>query len=242
MSTLLLPIAPLHRSKSRLRDHFTKMQLKDFTISMFLDLGKKLSETHCFENILIYSSDNEILDLALNFGLTGIKEEFKSESKNFDDTLQEINDIAINNFSAKKTIIMFLDLILISKKNLVEIDSLLNNNQLVVCPAINSAGISILGRNPPNIIPTHFSDPNIPSLLALFDEIKKFKLKKTIVYDSFQAGFDIDIKKDLVLAYEYLKILNLEKTDTFNYLKKNLKLTILKGDNHNNRNLKFMEK
>ncbi|MBN1215303.1 MAG: hypothetical protein JXA99_07640 [Candidatus Lokiarchaeota archaeon] len=242
MSTLILPISPLIRSKSRLKNYFSENQLKDFTISMFLDLGKKLSEIKCFENILIYSSDNEILELALDYGLIGIREKFKSKYKLFDKTIQEINTVAIKKYNANKTILIFLDLILITKKNLVDINNLLYKNQIVVCPAINSAGISILGRNPPNIIHTHFSDPNIPSFFALSNEIKKNNWEKYAIYDSFRAGFDIDIKQDLVLGYEYLKILNLEESNTFKFLKKNLKLNLIKGDKNNNRNLIIIEK
>ncbi|MBY8983370.1 MAG: hypothetical protein KGD57_10495 [Candidatus Lokiarchaeota archaeon] len=240
MSTLLIPIAPLSRSKSRLNDYFTKNQLRNFTLSMFKDLGSKLSNVHCYENILVYNCDKEILEISNEFGLTSITEDFKRNDKSFDNSLKELNDIAIKNYNSEQTTIIFLDLILISKRNLVEINTLLNKNQLVICPSINSMGISILGRNPPSIIPTSFSDPYIPSLLAIYKKIKKIRLKKVSIYDSFRAGFDIDIKEDLVLAYEYLKIFNLTNTNTFKFLRKNLKLSIIKQDINNNRKLRLV--
>ena len=64
MSILLIPIAPLSRTKSRLSDCFSKEQLKEFTISMFKDLGNKLLKIDCFEEIIVYCNSSEILELA----------------------------------------------------------------------------------------------------------------------------------------------------------------------------------
>ena len=177
MNTLLIPIAPLSRSKSRLIDCFTKEQLKDFTIAMFKDLGNKLSNLHCYKNIIIYNNDKEIHELSNNFGLISIKEDIKTPRQSFDDILKELNDIAINKYNSEQTTIIFLDLIFITEKNLQEINTLLNQHQIVICPAIHSAGISTLGRNPPDIIPTFFSDPQIPSLLAIVKKAKEMNLR-----------------------------------------------------------------
>jgi 2-phospho-L-lactate guanylyltransferase (CobY/MobA/RfbA family) len=114
----------------------------------------------------------------------------------------------------------------------------MESNQLVVCPAIHSAGISIFGRRPPDIIPTHFSDPIIPSFVALLKDAQERNLKIS-VYDSFRAGFDIDIKQDLLLGFEYLKLFNLNDTETFKFLKNNLKLAIQKRNLKNNRDFKI---
>ncbi|MDX1798787.1 MAG: hypothetical protein R3255_09065, partial [Candidatus Lokiarchaeia archaeon] len=100
-------------------------------------------------------------------------------------------------------------------------------------------GISIFGRNPPKIIPSFFSDPNVPSLVALLNYTSQQDIEKIAVYDSFRAGFDIDIKQDLVLGYEYLKILNLKDTEVFRFLKNNLKLALKKIKASNNRIFKI---
>jgi 2-phospho-L-lactate guanylyltransferase (CobY/MobA/RfbA family) len=133
-----------------------------------------------------------------------------------------------------------LDIILISVKNFYELDTILRENQLVVCPAIHSAGISVLGRNPPDIIPTYFSEPDIPSLVALLNKAYERKLKLAI-YDSFRAGFDIDIKQDLALALEYLKFLKLTSTETYKFLKKNLNISLRKKSIKNNRDFELKE-
>ncbi len=241
MNTLLIPIAPLSRSKSRLNDCFTQEQLKKLTLAMFEDLGNKLSNLQCYKNIIIYNNNKEIRDLAKEFGLISIKEDIKIPHLSFDEILKGLNDIAIKKYNSEQTTIIFLDLIFITEKNLMEINTLLNQNQIVICPAIHSAGISILGRNPPDIIPTLFSDPQIPSLLAMVKRAKEIGIKRISMYDSFRAGFDVDIKQDLVLAYEYFKIFNLTNTNTFKFLKKNLKLSIRKKDVSNNRNFKLVE-
>ena len=150
--------------------------------------------------------------------------------------------MAIKNFNANQTTIAFLDLILINSKNFYEINTLVKENQLVVCPAIHSAGVSILGRNPPDIIPSFFSDPNTPSLIALLNNANSKGIGKLIIYDSFRAGFDIDIKQDLVLAYEYLKIFNLKNTEVFKFLKHNLKLSLIKRNANNNRTFDIIGK
>lgn len=242
MSVLLIPIAPLSHTKSRLRDCFSKEQLKELTIAMFRDLGNTLAKVKCFEDIIVYCHGSEILELADKYGLVGIKEKMTKPRKTFDEVISDLNNIAIKNFDAQQTVFTFLDTVLISSKNFNEINLLVKENQLVVCPAIHSAGVSILGRNPPNIIPTYFSNPNIPSFIALIKNAKKRGLEKIAIYDSFRAGFDIDIKQDLLLAYQYLKLLNLRSTETYLYLKNNLKLTLHKISANNNRKFKITKK
>lgn len=238
MSFLLIPIAPLSRTKSRLRDCFSKEQLKDLTLAMFKDLAKKLEKVDIFDQKIVYCNSSEILELANEYGLRGIKEELTTPRKNFDAVIRDLNEIAISKFKAKDTIFIFLDTILISTNNFYELYSLIKDHQLIVCPAIHSAGISVLGRNPPDIIPTFFSEPDTPSLLALLNRANDLKLK-IAVYDSFRAGFDIDIKQDLVLAYEYLKIFNLKDTETHQFLKNNLQLSLYKKNLKDNRALEL---
>ena len=242
MSILLIPIAPLSRTKSRLRDCFSKEQLKDLTIAMFKDLGNTLMNVHCFKNIIVYCNTPEILEIAENYDLIGIKEELTSPPKSFDKVIDDVNNIAINKYNAEQTVLTFLDIVLISTKNFYDINTLIKQNQLVVCPAIHSAGISVLGRNPPNIITSYFSDPHNFSLVMLLNAAKKRNLNKIAIYDSFRAGFDIDVKQDLVLAYTYLKIFDLKQTETYLFLKDNLKLTLKKVDINNNRAFKYLKK
>ena len=177
---------------------------------------------------------DEILKLARDFGLIGIKEELTTPRKSFDQVIQDLNTIAVKSFGATSTIFTFLDVILLSNQNLEEINALLQSNDLVVCPAIHSGGISILGRNPPDIIPTYFSGSRLPSFVALLNNAK-LKGLKFAIYDSFRAGFDIDLKQDLILAFEYLNIFNLQSTQTYQFLKENLKLTLYKKHESNNR-------
>jgi len=236
MNILLIPIAPLSRTKSRLRKCFSKEQLKDLTIAMFKDLVVKLEKVDCFNNKIVYCNSNEIIELANNSGLIGIKEKLYNPRKTFDQVIFDLNQIAIEKFNASSTVFTFLDTILISVQNFYEISELTQKNQFVLCPAISSAGISVFGRNPPDILQTFFSNNTIPSLLAMLDAARKANLK-IAVYDSFRAGFDIDIKQDLVLAYQYLKIFGLEETETHKFLKKNLNLSILKKSINDNRKL-----
>ncbi len=242
MSILLIPVAPLSRTKSRLKDCFSNKQLKELTIAMFKDLGKTLTDVKCFDQKIVYCNTPEILELAKEYDLIGIKEELSSPRKSFDEVIKDLNNIAINNFDAKQTTFSFLDLILISAKNFYEINQLIQENQIVICPAIHSAGISIFGRNPPDIIQSSFSDPKIPSLVALLNNASKKGIDKIAFYDSLRAGFDIDIKQDLVLGYEYLKIFNLMDTEVFKFLKNNLKLAIKKMSANNNRNFKITKR
>ncbi|MFW9938999.1 MAG: hypothetical protein ACFFD5_15245 [Candidatus Thorarchaeota archaeon] len=240
MSILLIPIAPLSRTKSRLRDCFSQEQLRELTISMFIDLAHTLLKVKVFDEKIVYCNTSEILEIADDYNLTSIKERLTLPRKSFDDVIKDLNTIALKKYNASETLFTFLDLILISKKNFNEVYSLLRKNQLLVCPAIHSAGISLLGRNPPNIIPTYFSNPTTPSLVALLNEANRLDLKLAI-YDSFRAGFDIDIKQDLVLAYEYLKIFNLTHTETYKFLKENLKLSISKKNIEDNRDLEIKQ-
>ena len=157
VSFSLIPIAPLSRTKSRLRDCFPKGLLKELTIAMFKDLAKKVQNVDFFDHKIVYCHNDEILELAEEFGLIGIKEKLTLPRKSFDLVINDLNNIAIKDYDAVNTIFTFLDVILLSQKNLIEISNLMKLNQLVVCPAIHSAGISIFGRSPPDIIPTHFS-------------------------------------------------------------------------------------
>ncbi len=242
MSILLIPIAPLSRTKTRIRDCFSTEQLKELTIAMFKDLGNTLSKVNCFDEKIVYCNTSKILELANNYDLVGIKETITTPPKSFDKVIEDLNNIAIKKYNATQTVFSFLDLILITAKNFYEIHSLINKNQLVVCPAIHSAGISILGRNPPDIISSYFSDPNIPSLVALFNNALKNGIDKIAIYDSMRAGFDIDIKQDLILAFEYLKIFDLTHTNVFKFLKKNLRLSLKKKNPVNNRSFEIIER
>lgn len=242
MSSLLIPVAPFLTTKSRLRDCFSAEQLKDFTIAMFKDLLNTLVEVNCFKHKIVYCNAPEILELAEENGLIGIKEELSNSPKSLDEVISEFNEIAVDRFNAKQTTIAFLDLILITAKNFYEIDTLIQKNQLVICPAIHSAGISILSRNPPDIVSTSFSDPNTPSLMALLSKASKNDISKIFIYDSFRAGFDMDLKQDLVLAYDYLKIFNLRDTHVFTFLKNNLKLSFKKRNMNNNRDFEMLER
>ena len=205
---------------------------------MFKDLAKKVQNVNSFDYKIVYCHDEEVLELAEEFGLIGIKEKLTHPRKSFDLVINDLNNIAINEYDAVSTIFTFLDVILLSENNLMEISNLMKNNQLVVCPAIHSAGISIFGRNPPDIVPTHFSNPNIPSFIALLKDAKSRNLKIS-VYDSLRAGFDIDIKQDLLLGFEYLKIFDLTSSETFKFLKDNLKLVLQKKSLKNNREFKI---
>ncbi|MHA2131349.1 MAG: hypothetical protein ACW99L_15400, partial [Promethearchaeota archaeon] len=162
--------------------------------------------------------------------------------KPLDEVIKDLNTVAINKFDAEQTTLVFLDLILMNSNNLYEINDLVKENQLVVCPAIHSAGVSILGRNPPDIIPSYFSDKNTPSLIALLNKASVKGIEKLVIYDSFRAGFDIDVKQDLILAYEYLKIFNLEDTEVYKFLKSNLKLSLKKRSPNNNRAFDIIER
>jgi len=242
MKLLLVPIAPLSRTKSRLRNCFSREQLKELTIAIFKDLGEKLLSVDCFDEKIIYCNSPEILELADNYNLVGIKEELKEPPLSFAKVIEALNDIALKKYEAHQTIITFLDLVLISAHNFYEISSLMEKSQIVICPAIHSSGISVFGRKPPEIISSScFSDPTQTSLISLFNEAKEKNLKIKI-YDSLRAGFDVDVKQDLVLAYQYLKVFNLRQSETFKFLKDNLKLTLQKSSRKNNREFKITEK
>lgn len=242
MSILLIPVAPLSRTKSRLKDCFSAEQLGDLTIAMVKDLSVTLTNVNCFEHKIVYCQTPEILEIAEGYGLIGIKEKEINKSKTFDEVIHHLNSIAIKQYKALQTTIAFSDLILINAQNFYEIDSLIKENQLVVCPAIHSAGISILSRNPPDIIPSSFSDPETPSLIALINNANNKGIKKLVIYDSFRAGFDVDIKQDLVLAYEYLKIFNLKNTEVYKFLKKSLKYSLKKLNANNNRTFNLINR
>lgn len=242
MSSLLIPIAPFSTTKSRLKDCFSVDQLKEFTIAMFKDLINTLADVNCFEHKIVYCNASTILELAEENGLIGIKEDLTDTPKTFDEVISDFNKIAVERFSAQQTTIAFLDLILITAKNFYEINTLIQKNQLVVCPDVHSAGVSILSRNPSGIIPSFFADPNTPSLFALLNNASKNGINKIVIYDSFRAGFDLDLKQDLVLAYEYLKIFNLKDTEVFKFLKNNLKLSIKKKNANDNRNFEMLQR
>jgi len=93
MSSLLIPIAPLTRTKSRLRDCFTAEQLKELTIAMFKDLGTILAKVDFFDHKIVYCNTPEILELSKDFDLIGIKEDLTTPPKSFDMVIKDLNDI-----------------------------------------------------------------------------------------------------------------------------------------------------
>ncbi len=242
MSILIIPIAPLSKTKSRLRDCFSSEQLIELTIAMFKDIGNTLTHVDCFNQKIVYCNASEILELAEDYHFIGIKEELVTPPKSFDEVIKDLDNLIIEEFNAKQTVISFLDLVLISVHNFYEINNLVIKNQLVICPASHSAGISILGRNPPDVIPSYFSDPNILSLFVLLENASKRGIKEIAIYDSFRAGFDIDVAQDVILAFEYLKIFNLMHTEVFKFLKKNLIYRLKKKNVGNNRTFEMVKR
>ena len=83
MKLLLVPIAPLSRTKSRLRDCFSPEQLKNLTIAIFKDLGNKLLKVDCFDEKIVYCKSSVILEIAEEYNLVGIKEHLKSPRLSF---------------------------------------------------------------------------------------------------------------------------------------------------------------
>ena len=100
MSSLLIPVAPFSTTKSRLRDCFSAEQRKHFTIAMFKDLINTLVEVNCFKHKIVYCNAPEILELAEENGLIGIKEELSDSPKSFDEVINEFNEIAVDRFNA----------------------------------------------------------------------------------------------------------------------------------------------
>jgi len=223
MSVLIVPVSQLDQAKIRLREIFSKQKIKKFTLAMVKDICQKTLDRECFSKKIVYCNTQEVLDLARDFGFIPIKEKRRYKSPDFNIVINEISDIVIERFHPTNTLITFADLILISPENFVEISNLLKKNQLLICPSVNSLGISLIGRSPPDVIETCFSNFNNPSLIAQMKLVRKKNLKKVILYDSFRAGFDVDLKQHVISGYNYLKVFKLTNTETFKFLKKNLK-------------------
>lgn len=243
MSYLLIPVAPLSKSKSRLRDCFSADQLSQFTIALFKDLASTVLKLDCFEEIAVYCNSEQILKIGREHGFITVTEANHNNSNHFNKILDTFNQLIYKKYSPESTIICFIDLPLISEKNFQEISNLMEQNQILICPSIHSAGISIFGRKPPDVITAScFSDDENPSFISLYQEATKKRIERIHIYDSFRAGFDVDIKEDIILMYDYLKIFNLHDTYTYQFLRKNLKLGIRKQNSQNNREFHILEK
>lgn len=186
MSILIVPVSQLDQAKIRLRGIFSKEKIKELTLAMFKDICQKTLEIDCFSKKIVYCNTQEILEISRDYGFIPIKEERSEKSPDFNNVITKINDIIIKKFNPISTLIAFADLILISQKNFLEISDLLKKNQLVICPSVNSLGISLIGRSPPNIIKTCFSNSKNSSLIAQIELARKKKLKQIVLYDSFR--------------------------------------------------------
>ena len=72
--------------------------------------------------------------------------------------------------------------------------------------------------------------------------IKRRNIKQFKLYDSLRTSFDVDIKSDLLLTYEYLRIFKLTDTNTFQFLENNLDFKLCKNGALNNRDFIIKEK
>jgi len=227
MSVLAVPVSPLSHTKRRLAKVLSNKQLEELTLAMVKDFCKKTLDLNCFSEKIVYCYTPQVLELSEEYGFCPIREEAGQKSDNFNDVITQMNNIILNKFNPENVVISFVDLILISPRNLIEIKNLLEKNQLVICPSVHSLGISIIGRNPPDVIDTCFSPSDGSSLIAQIQLAKKNDLKKIALYDSFRAGFDVDLKEHLKLGYEFLKIFNLTDSETYKFMQNHLK-TLLK--------------
>ncbi|MGQ4872854.1 MAG: hypothetical protein ACP6IY_02155 [Promethearchaeia archaeon] len=238
MTILFIPVAPLNKTKTRLKTCFSEEQLIQLTLAMVKDICYKVKNISTFREIIVYCRNHEVLDIARKNGLIGYQENINNNIKNFDDIIQSLKKIAISEFESDKMLITYIDLVLISKNNLIELNNYLENADMVICPEIRSLGISILGGKP-ELIPRCFSDPKTPSLLVLLKILKNKNIENIKIYDSFRASFDLDVPEDCILALEYMKLFNLTNSETYKFLKNNVKFTLEKENPINTRKFRL---
>jgi len=188
----LVPVKPLRRGKSRLKEVLTEKERTDLNINMLINIVKILSEIPELSNVLIVSRDPKALSVAREYGARTVQEDGNPD---LNIALTRATLIAQSS-SAKGVFILPADLPLITKEDIYTMISHADDPPVVVInPDHKGTGTNALIVNPAGLLNYEFGINSFQKHTAQAKE-KGINLK---ICDLPSIALDIDEPEDLSL-------------------------------------------
>ncbi len=182
-----LPVKSIEHSKTRLSEILEPNERSLLTRTMFMDVISIVQQTQLFSNIVVISSDREVLKLAKKENLLYLEEHIIGLN-------QAVNQVTkwSKKQGATSLLILPTDIPLLTINDLVQITSNIEDRQIIIAPSDNG-GTNALLRTPPDIMNSFFGKDSFQKHLI---NAEKAGLKVQI-YQSPTISLDIDTVEDI---------------------------------------------
>lgn len=200
-TSVLIPVSPLNKVKSRLKNFLTYEERVNLIKSMLSDVYNGLNPV--FDNVYVVSKDLEILNYSRDMGITTIPE---------NENIKGLNDAikySLKYIKNECVAIVPADVPLICKENLRKLYKDTNGYSVAICPS-RGGGTNLLIMKPKNVIDTQYEGF---SFLKHIEECEK-KGVDYLIYPSFYISIDINTVEDLGEVMIHGK-----GTNTYDYLR-----------------------
>jgi len=188
MEYAIIPVKSLADAKTRLAKALTTNERKKLMMRMFRHVFTLCSSLGM--KCLVISPDKTILEYVSKSGGLALVDDFGDLNEAVEAGLRHLR-----NRGAGSSVIIFSDLPLLSKGDLVQISNLLKFCDAVICPDLKLSGTNIIGLNKPILFKPRFGeDSYMRHLSTLHGE--KLKVKTFI---SMGTGLDIDTPRELAI-------------------------------------------
>lgn len=183
-----IPVKAAAESKTRLSNLFKPWERACLTHAMLRDVLGTVFDSQIFMNVVVISSDPEILGLAGEFGAYTLHEYGCGLNR----AVEQVTRWCIRN-GADSTLILPSDIPLLTVEDITGLVELGSEWRRVVASPSSDGGTNALLRTPPDIIPPCFGSESFEAHLSA----AKAAGVKAEVYRSPSIALDIDSAKDI---------------------------------------------
>jgi 2-phospho-L-lactate guanylyltransferase len=197
---VIIPIAPLDRAKSRLKDLLTLPQRAQLVLHMLEDVSATLFDSDLVKGATVVSTDSKVLEFAKSLGIHTLQE---PKPSNLNSALNLATKTLMESSPECSNLILPVDIPLVSKTSLdgvllkveenQEMHGLHSFSKIVIAAQSNDGGTNLLLRWPPNLIGLSFG----PNSFAKHRNDCLLKKAKFIEWKSADTSLDIDTPQDV---------------------------------------------
>jgi 2-phospho-L-lactate guanylyltransferase len=196
----IIPIAPLDKAKSRLKDLLTLPQRAQLVLHMLEDVSAALFDSDLVKGVTVVSTDLKVLEFAKSLGTHTLQEPKPSD---LNSALNLATKTLMESSPECSNLILPVDIPLIAKSSLdgvllkveenQEMQGLDSFSKIVIAAKSNDGGTNLLLRWPPNLIGLSFG----PSSFAKHRNDCLLKEATFIEWKSADTILDIDTPQDV---------------------------------------------
>lgn len=193
----IVPIKPLHRSKSRLSPVLNSQQREALSRQMLEQTLQTLKRVEDISGVLVVSRDPAALALARRMGVNTLQE---SGAPELNSSLMRATQVAAA-WNAVGVLVVASDIPLMQAEDIAAmIDMAIYPPTMVIAPDRHRTGTNALLMAPPALFPFQFGEGSFQKHIS---EAKRSGATVHI-YESPTIEFDLDTPSDLILYRELL--------------------------------------